>query len=399
MIATKADSKQWSGRQRIQAAFNHQIPDRVPKFDQTVTIEVASAALGREVLIGGGTLRFREVQARFEGKNSADEFEERMFRDVADFYVELGYDMARLPWRDTRQATKKIDQYTYQFGDPGSDGPWETCRYDPGSCNWHVADSWLAGGDVEKLSAWLKEQANNWDGPDTDPGRMEDISRFKAMLPDEIALCSTVAYLGIAAWDPAWLMALVLAPDLVAAELDRQMEQGLADIELAASLGIDIALAGGDFCTKSGPAFSPATFDTLFLPRLKKLTGQCEKHGMYYVFRTDGVTWPVAESLFERSGIHGLGEIDYGAGMRLGELRRKHPRLALFGNLDCGGALIFGTEQDVRRTVRENLDETGGVGHIAGSSNAVMPETPPANFMAMLDEIDKYTPREVGGQD
>ena len=104
------------------------------------------------------------------------------------------------------------------------------------------------------------------------------------------------------------------------------------------------------------------------------------------------LTWPVADSLFESSGIHGLGEIDYGAGMRLAELRIKHPRLTLFGNLDCGGALIFGSEDDVRCTVRENLEETGGIGHVAGCSNAVMPETPPANFVAMLDEIDRYSP-------
>ncbi len=399
MTTDKPDSRQWTGRDRVLAAFKHDIPDRVPKFDQTVTMEVASAALGRELLVGGGTLRFREVQARFEGEGPGAEFVERMLRDVADFYVELGYDMARLPWRDTRLATRKIDDLTYQFGDPETAGPWETCRYDPATCNWHQSAGWLAGMDVEKLIAWLQVQSDNWDGPDTDPGRMDDFCRFKSLLPDNIAVCDTVAGLGIPMWEAAWLMALELAPGLVADELDRQLEQGLADIELAASLGVDIALAGGDFCTKSGPAFSPATFDTLFLPRLKKLTKKCARHGMYYVFRTDGVTWPVAESLYEHSGIHGLGEIDYGAGMRLGELRQKHPRLTLFGNLDCGGALVFGTEQDVRRTVRENLDETGGVRHIAGSSNAIMPETPPANFMAMLDEIDKYTPRDVGGRD
>ncbi len=393
------DSGRLTGRGRVLAAFKHQVPDRVPKFDQTVTMEVASAVMGREVLVGGGTLRFREVQARFAGQSAAAEFERRMLRDVADFYVELGYDMARLPWRDTRPATRKIDEFTYQFGDPDGDGPWDICRYDPDSCNWHQAESWLAGGDVDKLMVWLQGRADNWDGPDTDPARMDCLRRFKALLPGGMALCDTVAYLGIPMWDAAWLMALELAPELIAAELDRQLEQGLADIELAGSLGVDVALAGGDFCTKSGPAFSPDTFDTLFLPRLKKLTEHCDMHGLYYVFRTDGVTWPVAESLFGRSGIHGLGEIDYGAGMRLGELRREYPRLTLLGNLDCGGALVFGTEQDVRRTVRENLAETGGVGHVAGSSNAVMPETPPANFLAMLDEIDNYPPHNTDGRD
>lgn len=397
MSMNKTESEGMKGRDRILAAFAHQMPDKVPRFDQTITMEVASAVMGREMFVGGGSLRFREVEARFLGQSEGDAFEQRLMRDVADFYIEMGYDMARLPWRDSRLATSRIDEFTYGFGDPDSDGPWETYRYDPASCNWHQLEGWLAGGDVDKLTAWLKTQADNWDGPDTDPTRMDGIRRFKALLPDDLALCNTVAYLGIPAWDAAWLMALELAPDLVASELEHLMEQGLADIELAASLGVDVAFAGGDFCTKNGPAFSPATFDALFLPRLKKLTEQCGRNGMRYVFNTDGITWPVAGSLYVSSGIHGLGEIDYGAGMRLGELRRQHPHLTLFGNLDCGGALVFGSEQDVRRTVREILDDTGGVGHVAGSSNAVMPETPPANYLAMLDEIDKYEPHSTGG--
>ncbi|MBW7996372.1 MAG: hypothetical protein FVQ81_07375 [Candidatus Glassbacteria bacterium] len=391
-MADRPLAESWTGRKRILTAFDHQPTDRVPRFDQTVTMEVASAVMGREALVGGGTLRFREVEATFRGPDSAEEFADRMIGDVTEFYLKLGYDMARLPWRDRRKASARLDEFTYLFGDADKQGPWEIYRYDPASSNWHQADSWLAGGNVEALTAHLEREAESWSGPDTDPGRLDDIRRFKAGLPDDIALCATVAYLGIPMWDAAWLMALELAPALVEADLEHQLEQGLADIELASSLDVDVVLAGGDFCTKNGPAFSPAVFDSMFLPRLRKLTGHCERHGMYYVFRTDGDTWPVAESLFGRSGVHGYGEIDYGAGMRLGKLRREYPDLTLFGNLDCGGALIFGGEEDVRRTVREILDETGGLGHVAGSSNAVMPETPPRNYLAMLDEIDRYEP-------
>jgi hypothetical protein len=380
------------GRKRIRAAFAHEVPDRVPKFDQTVTLEVASAVMGREALVGGGTLRFREVEARYKGEDSAREFEERMMADVAEFYVKLGYDMARLPWRDSRKASDCLDDFTYQFGNPESGGPWEVYHYDADSCNWHQADSWLAGGNVDALTGWLEKQDETWDGPDTDTDRMDDIVHFRRLLPAGIAVCSTAGFLGIPMWDPAWLMAIELAPELVVNELERQTRQGIVDIELASSLGVDLALAGGDFCTKNGPAFSPATFERMFLPRLKRITEACDRCGMYYVFRTDGNTWPVADLLYERSGIHGLGEIDYGVGMRLGELREKHPGLTLFGNLDCGGALVFGSADEVRATTREILDDTGGIGHVAGCSNAVMPETPPENFMAMLEEIDRYTP-------
>ena len=117
---------------------------------------------------------------------------------------------------------------------------------------------------------------------------------------------------------------------------------------------------------------------------------KCNELGLKYVFRTDGITWPVADSLFGESGVHGYGEIDYSAGMRLNQLRRRFPKLTLLGNLDCGGALIFGTVDEVRAAVRENIEQTGGIGHILGSSNTIMPETPPENYLAMLDEAARF---------
>ena len=52
--------------------------------------------------------------------------------------------------------------------------------------------------------------------------------------------------------------------------------------------------------------------------------------------------------------------------------------------------MIFGTEEDVKAAVRENIEETGGIGHVLGSSNCIMPETPVENYMAMLDEAARY---------
>lgn len=377
-----------NGKQRIEAAFAHDRVDRVPRFDQTVYSNVASAALGRELLVGGATLRFREVEARFEGR--AEEFEERMLADVADFYRELDYDMARIPWRDTRKAAGRLDEYTFFFGDTRKEGPWEIWRFSPDGMDWHPVEGWLAGGDVDRLIAHLERESADWNGPNLDPGRMSVQARFREMVGPGRAVAATIASLMVPMWEPAWLMALQIAPELVALELDRQVEQGLADIELAAGIGIEVAHAGGDFCLNSGPVFSPETFDRLFLPRLRKLTATCDRAGIKYVFRTDGVTWPVADSLWGRSGVHAAGEIDFGAGMRLEVLRQRFPRLTLFGNIDCGGVILTGTTEQVRETVRANLEETGGIGHIFGASNAIMPETPVENYLAMLDESDRF---------
>ena len=389
MSNTEKQSR-WTGKDRIKAAFNQVQVDRVPRFDQTVYSNVASAVLGRDLLVGGGSLRFAEVEARFKGAEAAAEFEDRLLEDVACFYRSMEYDMARIPWRDTRKATAKLDQYTYFFGDQSKREPWEICRYAPESHNWHTADSWLAGGDMDRLCDYLKALSDSWDGPDKNPDRFDSLKRFKDMTGEDLALAATVGGLGIPMWEPAWLMAVVVAPELVADELERQCEQALEDLILASQIGVDVALAGMDCCLNTGPAYSPEAFESLLIPRLKRITAKCDEVGIRYVFRTDGKTWPVADLLFGKSGVHGYGEIDYQAGMRLAGLREKFPRLCLLGNLDCGGALVRETEQEVRQAVRDNLEETGGMGHIFGSSNSIMPETPPENYLAMLDEAASY---------
>jgi len=389
-MTAKNKQKTWTGRRRILAAFDHQPVDQVPRFDQTVSSNVASAVLDREMLVGGGSLRFAEVEARFKGPEAAAEFEERLLEDVACFFRSLDYDMARLPWRDTRLAERKLDEYTYFFGDRSRQEPWEIYRYVPESHNWHAVDNWLAGGDVDRLCEHLRSSRDSWPGPDRDSHRFDNLKCFKALIGEDLALAATVGCLGIPMWEPAWLMAVEIAPDLVAEELERQCEQALEDLPLAAQIGVDVALAGMDLCLNTGPVYSPEAFDRLLMPRLKRITAKCNEVGIRYVFRTDGLTWPVADSLFGASGVHGYGEIDYQAGMRLAELRERFPRLCLLGNLDCAGALVKGTVEDVRRDVRANLEETGGIGHIFGSSNSIMPETPPENFMAMLDEAARF---------
>jgi Uroporphyrinogen decarboxylase (URO-D) len=382
----------WTGRSRILAAFNQTQADRVPRFDQTVYSNVASAVLGRELLVGGGSLRFAEVEATFAGDGAAVEFEGRLLEDVAYFYRVMEYDMARLPWRDTRKATARLDRYTYFFGDQSKREPWEICRYAPESHNWHTADNWLAGGDVDRLCDHLKSMSDSWTGPDKDPERFNSLKRFKELVGEDLALAASVGGLGIPMWEPAWLMAVLVAPELVADELDRQCEQALEDLILASRIGVDVALAGMDCCLNTGPAYSPESFERLLVPRLKRITAKCDEVGIRYVFRTDGKTWPLAELLFGDSGVHGYGEIDFQAGMRLVELRERFPGLCLLGNLDCGGALVRGNAQEVRQAVRANLEETGGIGHIFGSSNSIMPETPPENYLAMLDEAARYRP-------
>jgi len=378
-------------RERIRAAFACRPVDRVPIFDQTVFSNVASAATGRQLDIGGGELRYKETLALWQGEAAHREFVEKLLQDLAWFCRAMDYDMIRMPWRQTAKPTERIDEYTFLFGD--RDDKWSVCRYDPESMNFHEVDNYLRHDGVDRLLEELRCQVRQYQGPR--PPSEADFAEWDRLCdlagPDVVRTCG-YGGVGISMYEPAWLEAIYLEPDLLGEWHDQRCDQQIACIEVAHRHGAEVCVAGGDFCYNTGPAYSPELFRRIVLPGLSRIVEKCNELGMYYIFRTDGDTWKVASMLFEQAGCHGYGEIDYQAGMRLKDLREAFGRLCLFGNVDCAGVLVSGSAGEVRDATIENLTETGGIGHVLGSSNSVVGATPPENYLAMIETAKAWRP-------
>ena len=63
---------------------------------------------------------------------------------------------------------------------------------------------------------------------------------------------------------------------------------------------------------------------------------------------------------------------------------------AVQGNLDP--AVLFASEKDVRRQVRDVLDRAAGrIGHIFNLGHGILPETPVDNVIALVDEVHTYS--------
>jgi uroporphyrinogen decarboxylase len=373
-----------TGRERIQAAFEFQPTDRVPIFEQTVASKVASEAFGRPLDIGGGDLRYKEAVASLAGEQAHREFVVKMLGDIAWLYRQMGFDMIRMPWREKRTPARKIDESTYFFG--SEDATWSLVRYSQQAGSWHEVDNHLRRGGVDVLVPEIRSAVESFDGPkppsDDELADWDELCRLAG--PDLCRACGCGG-VGVLMYEPAWLEAMVLYPDLVGEYLSHRCEEQLLAIEVYQQHGAEVCLAGGDLAMNTGPAYSPAMFRRLVLPHLKRITAKCHELQMRYIFRTDGWTWPIADMLFEESGVDGYGEIDRQAGMKLDELRARFGRLCLFGNVDCADVLTRGTVDDVRRATEQNLTETGGLGHVLGSSNSIVFETPPANLLAMFE--------------
>jgi uroporphyrinogen-III decarboxylase len=168
------------------------------------------------------------------------------------------------------------------------------------------------------------------------------------------------------------------------------VHRALKHLDALVPIGARLIFGGGDFASDQGPIYSPAVFRRLLLPRLKRISEACRRHGLYHLFGTDGNVWAVAEDLYRQSDIDGHYEFDRHAGMRGVEVHARYPHIAMIGGMSSH-TLHMGTPAEVAAETRACLAEARQTGKmIAGASNLIVPETPARNLDAMLDAIATF---------
>ena len=189
--------------------------------------------------------------------------------------------------------------------------------------------------------------------------------------------------------DEPSLMACLMEHGAVADILDCQLEVALVLVEGIAERGIKAVFGGGDLADKNGPMYSPTVFRDRMLPRWKVLARQYRELGLHYVWRTDGNIWSVGDMIFDEADLPGFGEVDRDATMALGKLRDRFPELVVWTNVSVD-LLHSGSRNEVYENRLEILEESCGRGYLHGASNAVLPNTPPKNFWAMMEALETY---------
>jgi uroporphyrinogen decarboxylase len=379
-----------TSRQRVEQAFQHEQPDRVPIYEQTVCCRIASELMGRPMSTGGGRIRWEETSARWRSEEAWRDYVGRLLEDVGDLIRELGFDLVGVPWRHSARPSARLDEYTFRYEDRET-GWWTVFHYDELSDVFDEVDSAVRQEGIAAIERMVKPL-------------VRDLGRLRAPALDDYAALMAIAgraggdrYLksgeGMVMIPPgaAWLEACAVRPDLVEAYLDYQVEASLAALPVLKRLGVGCLWAGGDLASTHGPLYSPAMFCRFILPRVRRITEAAHQAGLVYLFRTDGNIWPIAQELLVESQVDGYGEIDIDAGMDLAELKRRFPHLTLWGGLSCGRTLTFGSPEAIREQVREVMAacKPGG-GFIFGSSNSIHNGIPTRNYVAMLEAAREF---------
>jgi len=353
---------------------------------------IASAILGREVLIGYGG-RFQDLCYRMLSEGKRDELVSRMKVDRVSLYEKLGLDviMVRPVWGKNFKIPKQVGPHEWLIEGPGDH--WFKQKFDMKFDSVAEVDSSISRGGLDALEDYVKALESEEDYT-VEPEMMELVEYTVKKVGDKILVmgdadgCFPVG----GSWLHVFLKAMYVRPDLVKRLLECSTKRAVAYIEAMIDAGVEAISGGSDIAYKNGPYMSPKHFRAFILPVMQIHAQVCHKRGVPFLKHTDGNIEPIADDFLIASGIDGYLAIEPRAGMDIANLKRRYGhKICFFGNVDCAYTLVYGSESDVRNEVRNLIDSAAhGGGLIVASSNSAHSFVKTSNFLAMIDETKKH---------
>jgi uroporphyrinogen decarboxylase len=155
---------------------------------------------------------------------------------------------------------------------------------------------------------------------------------------------------------------------------------------------IDLFRIADDLAMQDRLLFSLATFDRHVAPRLQPLIELGHRHGVKVMFHSCGAIEPLIERLIDL-GVDILDPIQVRAkGMDPEQLQQRYGgRIVFHGAVDTQYLLPQGSPQDVARAVRRLIDCFGpGGGFILAPSHVLQTDVPTENVLALYETGFQY---------
>jgi len=181
------------------------------------------------------------------------------------------------------------------------------------------------------------------------------------------------------------------APRQIERLMDAHLEYGLSLAERYAARGLDYVAVCDDMAFKSGLIFPPRWMRAHWLPRFVQLLCPLKAAGIRVIFHSDGNVGEMIPDLIA-AGVDGLNPLEPLAGMDLAALKADYGKdLVLVGGLDCAELLTFGRPERIRQEVRRLIDVAAdGGGFVIGDSSQIMPNVPLENVLAFYEAVHDF---------
>ena len=179
-------------------------------------------------------------------------------------------------------------------------------------------------------------------------------------------------------------------PEVVHAAFDRVCGfYYQANEEFFAKAGslVDGFFFGNDFGTQRDLMISPAQLEEFVFPWVRRFTAQARRFGYQVILHSCGSVHRVIGTLID-AGVECLHPLQARAGnMGADVLARDFGgKIAFLGGIDTQELLVRGTPDEVRRDVRRVRSLLGPHLIISPSHEALLPNVPPENVVAMAEE-------------
>ena len=184
------------------------------------------------------------------------------------------------------------------------------------------------------------------------------------------------------------LMDLVINPEMVhycldklytlAYEKSRKLYETLPGV-------ITHSFVAEDMGSQEDLIFSPPQIREFFIPWMKRMIGLAHEAGVFVFHHSDGAIRKIIPDMIE-AGIDVLNPLQWRCrGMDREGLKRDFgSKLIFHGGVDNQQTLPFGTAEDVRAEVRENL-KIFGRGYILAPCHNIQAVSPAENVVAMYE--------------
>ncbi len=185
---------------------------------------------------------------------------------------------------------------------------------------------------------------------------------------------------------------LVVNPMIADAILERiwRFDYGIIRRILEECRGlVDLVYVAEDLGTQNSLLMSPRTFRRFLKPRMTKLIEMIHGYGVRVFHHDDGAIRNVIADLIE-AGVDLLNPIQWRCrGMEREALARDFgASLTFHGGVDNQHTLPFGSPDEVRAQVRENLEMFRSArGYIVAPCHNIQPNTPTENIVAMYEAV------------
>ncbi|MCD6318912.1 hypothetical protein J7M02_07595 [Candidatus Aerophobetes bacterium] len=330
-------------RERILAALNLKIPDRVPYFESAIEPEIVLGVCGRD------DLDEKEISKRFHRDHITwwifpAPFVQRKEIGGREFFVKglikSDKDLKLLKhmqyYVSTPEGTKLIE-----IPDPND----------------------------KKIYTWAAKF-------------VEDKEEFAATAMTCLGIDPTIHSMG---WEGFSYM-LYDNPKLIERVLSGYVEFNAAVVDNLCKIGFDFIWAGDDIAFDSGPFFSPEVLRELVLPKVKIVT---DRITIPWIFHSDGNLMPILDDLLSL-GMNAIHPIDPNC-MNIEEVKHRYgSRICIVGNINMNN-LKTGTPDQVEQEVKEKIEKIApGGGYIVSSGNSLIGGLRPENVKSMVEAVVKY---------